>query len=240
LNKDKRVTNRVKISPSILAADFSCLYQEISRVEREVDSLHFDIMDGHFVPNITFGPGLVASLRKKVNLLFEIHLMVDNPQEWINPFTDAGADLITVHVETSLHLDRLVTIIKEKGPKVGVALNPATSLQELEYVISEVDVVLAMTVNPGFGSQSLLSSVIPKIRDLREIIKKRRLSLGIEVDGGINQDTAARVIEAGASILVAGTAVFNASDPEKAILRLKNSQKGELGGNKNSTAKNGS
>jgi len=119
-------------------------------------------------------------------------------------------------------------------------LSPATSLQELEYVISEVDLVLAMTVNPGFGSQSLLFSVIPKIRDLREIIKKRRLSLEIEVDGGINQETAAKVIEAGASILVAGTAVFNASDPEKAILRLKNIQKGELGGNKNSTAKNGS
>ena len=234
------MTNRVKISPSILAADFGCLYQEISKVEREADSIHFDIMDGHFVPNITFGPGLVASLRKKVNLLFDIHLMVDNPQEWINPFVDAGADLITVHVETSLHLDRLVTIIKEKGPKVGVALNPATSLQELEYVISEVDVVLAMTVNPGFGSQNLLSSAIPKVRDLREIVKKKRLSLEIEVDGGINQDTAAKVIEAGASILVAGTAVFNASNPEKAILRLKNSQKGELGGNKNSTAKNGS
>lgn len=230
----------MKISPSILAADFSCLYQEISRVEGEADSLHFDIMDGHFVPNITFGPGLVASLRKKVNLPFEIHLMVDNPQEWINPFVDAGADLITVHVETSLHLERLVAITKEKGPKVGIALNPATSLQELEYVISEVDLVLAMTVNPGFGSQNLLSSVIPKIKDLGEIVEERRLSLEIEVDGGINQDTAARVIEAGASILVAGTAVFNASDPEKAILRLKNSQKGELGGNKNSTAKNGS
>ncbi len=240
MNKDKRVTKRVKISPSILAADFSCLYQEISRVEGEADSLHFDIMDGHFVPNITFGPGLVASLRKKVNLPFEIHLMVDNPQEWINPFVDAGADFITVHAETSLHLARLIAIIKEKGLKVGVAVNPATSLQELEYVIPEVDLVLAMTVNPGFGSQSLLSSVIPKIRDLREIIKKRRLSLEVEVDGGINQDTAAKVIEAGASILVAGTAVFNASDAEKAILRLKNSQKGELGGNKNSTAKNGS
>lgn len=230
----------MKISPSILAADFSCLYQEISRVEGEADSLHFDVMDGHFVPNITFGPGLVASLRKKVNLFFDIHLMVDNPQKWINPFIDAGADLITVHVETSLHLDRLVTIIKEKGAKVGVALNPATSLQELEYIISEIDVVLVMTVNPGFGSQNFLFSVIPKIRDLREIIKKRRLSLEIEVDGGINQDTATKVIEAGASILVAGTSVFNASDPEKAILRLKNSQKGELGGNKNSTAKNGS
>lgn len=240
MNKDKRVRNRVKISPSILAADFSCLYQEISRVEGEADSLHFDIMDGHFVPNITFGPGLVASLRKKVNLPFEIHLMVDNPQEWINPFVDAGADFITVHAETSLHLERLVAITKEKGPKVGIALNPATSLQELEYVISEVDLVLAMTVNPGFGSQNLLSSVIPKIKDLREIVEERRLSLEIEVDGGINQDTAAKVIEAGASILVAGTAVFNASDPEKAILRLKNSQKGELGGNKNSTAKNGS
>ncbi len=213
----------MKISPSILAADFSCLYQEISRVEGEADSLHFDIMDGHFVPNLTFGPGLVASLRKKVNLPFNVHLMVDNPQEWISPFVDAGADLITVHLETCRHLDRLVTVIKEKGTKVGVALNPATSLQELEYVVSEVDIVLAMTVNPGFGSQSFLFSVIPKIRDLREIIKKRRLSLEIEVDGGINEDTAARAIEAGASILVAGTAVFGASDPGKAILRLKNS-----------------
>lgn len=213
----------MKISPSILAADFSCLYQEISRVEGEADSLHFDIMDGHFVPNLTFGPGLVASLRKKVNLLFNVHLMVDNPREWISPFVDAGADLITFHLETCRHLDRLVTVIKEKGTKVGVALNPATSLQELEYVISEVDIVLAMTVNPGFGSQSFLFSVIPKIRDLREIIKKRRLSLEIEVDGGINEDTAARAIEAGASILVAGTAVFGAFDPGKAILRLKNS-----------------
>lgn len=239
MNKDKRVRNRVKISPSILAADFSCLYQEISKVEREADSLHFDIMDGHFVPHITFGPGLVTSLRKKVNLPFEIHLMVDNPQQWIGPFTDAGADLITVHVETSLHLDNLVASIKKKGLKVGVVLNPATSLQELEYVIPEVDVVLVMTVNPGLGAQSLLSSVIPKIKNLQEIVRKRRLSLEIEVDGGINQDTAPKVIEAGASILVAGTAVFGASHPEKAILRLKNSQKGELGGNKNSTAKSG-
>jgi len=223
LNKDRVIPTRAKIFPSVLAADFNRLYEEIKKVEEEVDGFHFDIMDGHFVPNITFGPGLIFSLRKKVSLPFEVHLMVENPQEWIVPFMEAGADLITVHIETSFHLDRLVTYIKRKGLKVGVALNPATSLKELEYVLSELDIVLVMTVNPGFGAQNFLPSVLPKIRDLREIIEEKGLFLEIEVDGGINQDTAPKVIEAGASILVAGTSIFNTYNARETIIRLKNS-----------------
>ena len=213
----------VKIAASLLAADFSCLYEEVKKVEKEVDSLHFDIMDGHFVPNITFGPQVVASLREKVNLPFEIHLMVENPQEWIIPFARAGGDLITIHLETSHHLDRLITLIKKEGKKAGIALNPATSLCGLEYILSGLDLVLAMTVNPGFGAQNFLFSVLPKIKSLRQMAKERGVPFEIEVDGGINQATARQVIEAGSSTLVVGTAVFGASDPKEAILRLKNS-----------------
>ena len=216
------MANRAKVSPSILAADPGCLYQEISKVAREADSLHFDIMDGHFVPNITFGPGLVAALRKRVNLPFEVHLMVDNPGEWIHPFAEAGADSVTVHAEVSSSLESLVALAKQEGVRAGVALSPATSLKELESVICQIELVLLMMVNPGFGAQELISSVIPKIRDLRQIVDKRGLGLEIQVDGGINQDTAATVVEAGASVLVVGTAVFHASDPEEAVHRLKN------------------
>ena len=223
MNKDRIAPSRVKISLSILGADFSCLYEVIRKVEEEADSFHFDIMDGHFVPNITFGSGLVASLREKVDLPFGIHLMVENPQEWVVPFIEAGADLITVHIENSPHIYRLVNLIKEKGLKVGVALNPATSLKELEYVLPELDAVLIMTVNPGFGAQKFLFSMLPKIRELREIIEKKRLSLEIEVDGGIDQDTASKAIQAGASVLITGTAIFGVSDPAKAIVRLRNS-----------------
>lgn len=223
MNKNKITSSRTKVLPSILAADFNRLYEEIRKVEEEVDGLHFDIMDGHFVPNVTFGPELIVSLRKRISLPFEIHLMVENPQEWVVPFIKAGADLITVHIETSFHLDRLVTYIKRKGLKVGVALNPATSLKGLEYVLSKLDIVLIMTVNPGFGAQNFLLSVLSKIRDLREMIEERGLSLEIEVDGGINEDTAPEVIKAGASVLVAGTAIFNAYNIQETILRLKNS-----------------
>jgi len=212
----------VKIAASLLAADFSCLYEETKKVEKEVDSLHFDIMDGHFVPNITFGPQVVASLREKVNLPFEVHLMVENPGEWIVPFARAGGDLIIIHAETSHHLDRLITLIKKEGKRVGIALNPATSLCGLEYILSQLDLVLAMTVNPGFGAQDFLFSVLPKIKNLRRMAKEQGVSFEIEVDGGINQDTAAEAIKAGSSTLVAGTTIFGASEPKEAILRLKN------------------
>jgi len=149
--------------------------------------------------------------------------MVEDPQKWVVPFIEVGADLITVHIERSPHIYRLVNLIKEKGLKVGVALNPATSLKELEYILPDLDAVLIMTVNPGFGAQKFLLSVLPKIRELREMVEKRRLSLEIEVDGGINQDTASKAIQAGASLLITGTAIFEASDPAKAIVRLRNS-----------------
>jgi len=212
----------IKIAASLLAADFSCLYEETKKVEKEADSLHFDIMDGHFVPNITFGPRVVASLREKVNLPFEIHLMVENPGEWIVPFARAGGDLIIIHAETSHHLDRLITLIKKEGKRVGIALNPATSLCGLEYILSQLDLVLAMTVNPGFGAQDFLFSVLPKIKNLRRMAKEQGVSFEIEVDGGINQDTAAEAIKAGSSTLVVGTTIFGASEPKEAILRLKN------------------
>jgi ribulose-phosphate 3-epimerase len=213
----------VKIAASVLAADFSDLYEAVRGVEKAADSLHFDVMDGHFVPNITFGPDIVRSLRDKVDLPFDVHLMVDNPQEWIVPFARAGCDLITVHVETSYHLDRLITLIKKEGVRAGVALNPSTSLGQLEHILSRLDLVLPMTVNPGFGAQEFLGWVLPKIRALREIYKERGLSLEIEVDGGINQATAKEAVASGATVLVAGTAVFNANDPKKAIFELKRS-----------------
>jgi len=188
----------IKISPSILSADFSYLHREIRKVERVADLLHLDVMDGHFVPNITFGPMMVKCLRKRSNLPFEVHLMVDNPEEWIEPFAQAGCNIIIVHIE-----------------------NPSTPLCELEYILPRLDLVLLMTVNPGFGAQSFLPGVLPKIRDLKKMGKKRELSFEIEVDGGINHDTARKVVQAGATILVAGIAVFGAPDPQKAVLRLK-------------------
>jgi len=150
----------VKIAPSILSADFSCLYEEVKKIERVADRLHLDIMDGHFVPNLTFGPGVVSSLRRKISLPLEAHLMMDNPEKWIDAFALAGCEWIIPHVEASFHLDRLITSIKEKGIKAGVALNPSTPLCELEYILPKLDLVLLMTVNPGFGGQKFIPEVI--------------------------------------------------------------------------------
>jgi len=211
----------LKIAPSILASDFSCLVYEIKKVEQKADILHFDIMDGHFVPNITFGPGVVRALRKKTNLPFDIHLMVDNPEKWIKPFVRIGCEFLTVHIEAAQHLDRLISSIKEEGVKAGVALNPTTSLCNLEYILPKLDLVLLMTVNPGFGAQKFIPEVLPKIKDLRQITEKKGIQLDIAVDGGINGETAEKVVEAGANILVMGTSIFGMSDPEKAILDIK-------------------
>ncbi len=211
----------LKIAPSILASDFSCLECEVKKVERKADIIHFDIMDGHFVPNITFGPGLVRALRKKTNLSFDVHLMVDNPEEWIEPFAKIGCEFLTVHLEVARHLDRLISSIKEKGVKAGVALNPATSLCNLKYILPKLDLVLLMTVNPGFGAQNFIPEVLPKIKDLRQTAEKRDIQLDIEVDGGINGETAEKVVNAGANILVMGTSIFGMPDPEKAILDIK-------------------
>lgn len=211
----------IKISPSILSVDLSCIYEEIKKIEGVADRLHLDIMDGHFVPNLTFGPALVSSLRKKVHLPLEAHLMMDNPEKWVDAFVVAGCNLIIPHIEASFHLDRLITSIKERGIKAGIALNPSTPLCDLEYILPKLDLVLLMTVNPGFGGQDFIPGVLSKIRKLRQIGREKKLSFEIEVDGGINQITAKKVVEAGATVLVVGTTIFDAPDPEKAVLELK-------------------
>jgi len=216
-----KTLSRIKIAPSILAADFSNLLNEIKKVEKEADLLHIDIMDGHFVPNITFGPGILKSLKSETSLPFDVHLMVEYPEKWIQPFAEIGCECITFHVEVTPHLDRVINSIKNRGMKVGIALNPATPHFLLEYVLSKLDTVLVMTVNPGFGAQELIPEVLPKIRAIREIAQRRNLTLNIAVDGGINEDTAIQVIREGANILIMGSSIFGSPDPQTAIVNLK-------------------
>ncbi|MCX7780051.1 MAG: ribulose-phosphate 3-epimerase [Negativicutes bacterium] len=212
----------IKIAPSILSADFAHLGQEIQRVEKAgADWIHIDIMDGHFVPNLTFGPPVVASVRRVTKLPFDVHLMVANPEDLITPFVKAGADILTVHAETAPHLHRLIYLIKEQGIKAGVSLNPATPLSAIEEVLPDLDMVLIMSVNPGFGGQQFISSATEKIKRLRALIDGLGLKVDIEVDGGINAATAPVVTAAGANILVAGSAVFGAADLSLAIASLR-------------------
>ena len=216
----------VKIAPSILSADFGKLADEIRKVERYVDMLHIDVMDGHFVPNITFGPPVVRSIRVVTKLPFDVHLMVEEPDNFIDNFIDAGANLLTVHVETAKHLNRTISNIKKKGAMAGVALNPATSLSALDHVLEDVDLVLIMTVNPGFGGQHFIKGMLPKIRKLKEMIDKSKLDVEIEVDGGINGDTARQAVAAGADVLVAGSYIYESSDLVAAVDSLRGTSKG--------------
>jgi len=212
----------IKIAPSLLSADFAHLAEEISRVEAAgADMLHIDVMDGHFVPNLTFGPPVVAAIRKVTKLPFDVHLMINHPQALIPAFIDAGADLITIHAEADAHLHRAVQAIKSQGVRAGIALNPASSLSMVEEILPDVDMVLIMTVNPGFGGQKFIGSMLDKIARLRQLIDNRRLDVDIQVDGGINPDTARQVVAAGANILVAGSAVYGSPDVAKAIAALR-------------------
>jgi len=210
----------VKIAPSLLSADFANLQREVEKLEQSgADILHLDIMDGHYVPNLTFGSTVVKSLRPYSKLPFDVHLMVRNPDEMIPWFIASGADIITVHAETCPHLDKTLQTIRSYGLKAGVALNPSTPETILEYVLDKVDMILVMSVNPGFGGQKFIDSAINKISKIKNMIGDKNIE--IEVDGGINPLTAARCISAGADILVAGTAVFSGGDYARNIDSLR-------------------
>ncbi|HJX34036.1 MAG TPA: ribulose-phosphate 3-epimerase [Desulfatiglandales bacterium] len=211
-----------KIAPSILSADFSRLGDEIRDVESAgADYIHIDVMDGHYVPNITIGPMIVEAVKRSTRLPLDVHLMISNPDQYIGVFRQSGADIITVHAEAVDHLHRSVQSIREAGARTGVSLNPATPLQVIEYILDELDMVLVMTVNPGFGGQEFIPEVVPKIERLREMIQQRGLNTEIEVDGGINLDTIGLVSAAGANIFVAGSAIFHSKDYSKTIRMMR-------------------
>ena len=211
-----------KIAPSILSADFTRLGEEIKAVEKAgADYIHIDVMDGHFVPNITVGPMIVKAARRASDLPSDLHLMIENPELYIDDFVKAGSDLITVHAETVTHLHRLLGVIREAGVKVGAALNPATPLSSIEYVLEHVDMVVLMTVNPGFGGQSFIPEVLPKITELKKMIVQRGMKLDIEVDGGINVKNIAQVAQAGANVFVAGNAIFGSRDYTETISMMR-------------------
>lgn len=214
----------VKIAPSILSANFSKLGDEILDVEQGgADYIHVDVMDGHFVPNITIGPLVVEAIRPITKLPLDVHLMIENPDQYIKAFADAGADIITVHVEACRHLHRTIQLIKSFEVRAGVVLNPATPVETIQHVIGDIDMVLLMSVNPGFGGQKFIPETLPKIRKVKEIADTKGLTLEIEIDGGVNSETAKLCIEAGATILVAGSAIYNEKDRAKAISLIKGS-----------------
>jgi ribulose-phosphate 3-epimerase len=211
-----------KIAPSILSADFSKLAEEIEAVEKAgADYIHIDVMDGHFVPNITVGPMIVKAAQKTTDLPLDVHLMIENPELYIDDFVEAGSDLITVHAETVTHLHRLLGVIRDAGLKAGAALNPSTPLSSIEYVLEHLDMVVLMTVNPGFGGQSFIPEVVPKIRELKKMLVQKGMDLDIEVDGGITVDNIAHVAQAGANVFVAGNAVFGSNNYAETISMMR-------------------
>jgi ribulose-phosphate 3-epimerase len=211
-----------KIAPSILSADFSRLGEEVKAVEQAgADYIHVDVMDGHFVPNITIGPIIVKAVKGVTNLPLDVHLMISNPDDFIDDFVKAGADILTVHAEAGYHLHRSLQHIRKAGAKPAVSLNPASPLSMIEYVLDDLDMVLLMTVNPGFGGQAFIPEVIPKIERLREMIDKRGLNIELEVDGGIGPETINRVSSAGADVFVAGSAIYHSEDYAETIRLMR-------------------
>ena len=216
------MAQNIKISPSILSADFSILGDEIKSLEQAgADLIHIDVMDGHFVPNITMGPPIIKMVRKCTKLPFDVHLMISPVEKYIKAFADAGSDIITIHPEATDNLKRAVGTIKSLGKKAGVSLNPKTPISALMDVINDIDLILIMSVNPGFAGQSFMSEVLPKVTELRKMINDKKLKIDIEIDGGINFETAPLAIKAGANILVSGTTIFSGSLKDN-IQKLRN------------------